>query len=58
VEKLLNEELNDLIAYYCAGDKVEKMRWLGHVARMRRGIGVYTGFLGKPEGKSPLGRRR
>jgi len=32
------------------------MRWLGHVARMGRG--VYRVLVGKPEGKSSLGRPR
>ena len=32
-----------------------KMRWTGHVARMR---GVYRVLEGKPEGKRPLGRSR
>ena len=30
----------------------------GQVARMRDGGGVYRGFVGKPEGKRPLGRPR
>ena len=43
--KLHNEELNDL---YCSPNivrvvKSRKMRWVGHVARMRRGE-TYTGF--------------
>jgi len=31
------------------------MRWAGHVARMGKERGVYRVFLGKPEGKRPLG---
>ena len=34
------------------------MRWAGHVARMGERRGVYRVFLGKPEGKRPLGRPR
>ena len=32
------------------------MRWAWHVARMVEGRGGYKGLVGKPEGKSPLGR--
>jgi hypothetical protein len=35
-----------------------RMRWAGHVARMGEEIGVHRVFLGKPEGKRPLGRPR
>jgi len=34
------------------------MRWAGHVARMGERRGVYRVFVGKPEGKIPLGRPR
>ena len=34
------------------------MRWAGHVASMGEERRVYRVFVGKPEGKSPLGRRR
>ena len=34
------------------------MRWEEHVARMVEGRGVYRIFVGKPEGKRPLGRPR
>ena len=34
------------------------MRWAGHVARMGEESGVYRVFVGKPEGKRPLGRPR
>jgi len=36
-----------------SGDRVA-----GHVARMGEGRGVYRVLVGKPEGKSPLGRSR
>ena len=38
--------------------KSRRMRWAGHVARMREGRGVYRVLMGKPEGKRPLGRPR
>ena len=34
------------------------MRWAGHVARMGEGRGVHGVVVGKPEGKSSLGRPR
>jgi hypothetical protein len=34
------------------------MRWVGYVARMGEERGVYRFLVGKPEGKSPLGRIR
>ena len=33
------------------------MRWAGHVARMKEKGDVYRIFVGKPEGKRPLGKR-
>ena len=38
--------------------KSRRMRWAGHVARMRVGRGVHRVLIGKPEGKRPLGRPR
>jgi len=38
--------------------KSRQMRWAGHVARMGAGRGVHRVMVGKPEGKSPLGRPR
>jgi hypothetical protein len=38
--------------------KSRRMRWAGHVARMREGRKVYRVLVGKPEGKRPLGRPR
>jgi len=57
---LHNEELNDL---YSSPNivrviKSSRMRWAGHVARMGEEMGVYRVFLGKPEGRRPLGRPR
>ena len=34
------------------------MRWVGLVARMAEGTGIYRVLVGKPEGKRPLGRPR
>jgi len=34
------------------------MRSVGHIARMGRGLGHTGFFVGKPEGKRPLGRPR
>jgi len=56
--KLHNEKLNDL--YFSPNIvrviKSRRMRWVGHVARMGEGRGVYRVLVGKPEGKRPLGR--
>jgi hypothetical protein len=54
--KLHNDELHNL---YSSPNivrviKSRRMRWAGHVARMREGRGVYR----RPEGKRPLGRPR
>jgi hypothetical protein len=35
-----------------------RMRWAGHVARMGEKRDVYRLLVGKPKGKSPLGRPR
>jgi len=58
--RLHNEELNDL---YSSPNivrviKSRRMRWAGHVARMGEERGVYRVFMGKLEGKRPLGRPR
>ena len=34
------------------------MRWAGNVVRMGERRGLYKVLVGKPEGKSPLGRPR
>jgi len=56
--KLHNEELNNL---YSSPNivrviKSRRMRWAGHVARMREGRGVHRVLVEKPEGRRPLGR--
>jgi hypothetical protein len=38
--------------------KSRRMRWARYVARMGEGRNVYRVFVGKPEGKRPLGRPR
>jgi hypothetical protein len=57
--KLHSGELHNL---YSSPDivrqiKSRRMRWAGHVARMGEGRNVYRVLVGKPEGKSLLGRR-
>jgi len=54
------EELNDLYSSSnnFRGEKSRRMRWAGHVARMRKGRGLCSVSMGKPEGKRPLGRSR
>jgi hypothetical protein len=58
--KLHNEELHDLHSSPTVVRVIKSriMRWAGHVARMRRGGGVYRVLVEKPEGKRPLGRPR
>jgi hypothetical protein len=34
------------------------MKWAGHVACMGKVRGIYRVFVGRPEGKRPLGRSR
>jgi hypothetical protein len=58
--KLHNEELHDL---YSSPSiiriiKSRRMRWAGHVARMREKRNVYRLLVGKPEGRRLLGRPR
>jgi hypothetical protein len=58
--KLHNDELHRL---YSSPDivrviKSRRIRWVGHVARMVEGRGVYRVLVGRPEGKRPLGRPR
>jgi len=55
--KLHNEELNEL--YFSPNIvwaiKSRRMRWAGHVARMRERRGVHRVLVGKPRGKRLLG---
>jgi len=55
--KLHNEELKNL---YSSPNivrviKSRRMRWAGHVARMRKRRGVYRVLVGKPEGRNHWG---
>ena len=58
--ELHNEELTDLhsLPNIVRVVKSRRMRWAGHIARMRKGRGVHRVLVGKPEGKRPLGRPR
>ena len=58
--KLHNEELNGLYSSpnIVRGIKSRRMRWVGHVARVGERRGIYRVWVGKPEGKRPLGRPR
>ena len=58
--KLHNEELNDL---YCSPNTVRlikwrRMRWAGHVARMRERTVACRVLVGRADGKRPFGRTR
>jgi hypothetical protein len=58
--KLHNEELRDL---YSSPSiiriiKSRRMRWVGHVAPIRKKRNAYRLLVGKPEGKRLLGRPR
>jgi hypothetical protein len=58
--KLHNDQLHNL---YSSPNivrmiKSRRMRWVGHVARMREGRGIYRVLIGRLEVKRPLGRPR
>ena len=53
--KLHNEELYSSLNIVRV-IKSRRMRWVGHVARMRERRGVYRVLVEKPEGKRPLGK--
>ena len=59
-EKYIMRSLGFFIPYpiLCGWLKSRRMRWAGHVARIREGRGVQRFLVGKPEGKRPLGRSR
>ena len=38
--------------------KSRRLRWAGHVARMEEGRNVFKILIGKPTGKTPLGKSR
>jgi hypothetical protein len=58
--KLHNDELHSLhpSPNIVRVIKSRRMRWVGHVARMGEGRGVYRVLVGRPGGKRPLGRPR
>jgi hypothetical protein len=55
--KLHNEELHGLYSTpsIVRVIKARRMRWAGHVARMRKVRGAYNILVGRPEGRRPLG---
>jgi hypothetical protein len=58
--KLHNDELHSLYSSLNVVRviKSRRMRWVGHMACMGEGRGVYRVLVGRPEGKRPLGRPR
>jgi hypothetical protein len=58
--KLHNEELRKFYSFpsIIRIIKSRRMRWTGHVARMGEKRNAYRLFVGKAEGKGPLGRPR
>jgi hypothetical protein len=58
--KLHNDELHSLnsSSSIVRVIKSRRMRWAGHGARMGEGRGVYRVLVGRPECKTPLGKRR
>jgi hypothetical protein len=57
---LHNEELRDLYISPCIIKMIKsrKMIWARHIERMGEERNAYMLFMGKPEGKRPLGRPR
>jgi hypothetical protein len=58
--KLHNDEIHSLYSSQniVRVNKSRRVRWVGHVACMGEGRGVYRVLVGRPEGKRPLGRPR
>jgi hypothetical protein len=58
--KLHNEELHGLYSSpsIVRVIKARRMRWAGHVVRMGEVRVAHNIFVGKPEGRRPLGRPR
>jgi hypothetical protein len=58
--KLHNDELHNLYSSpnIVREIKSRRIRWAGHVAHMGDGRGAYRVLVGRPEGKTPLGRPR
>ena len=59
-ESCITRSLNDLYSLpnIVRVVKSRRMRWAGHVAHMGEDRGVHRVWVGKPEGKRPLGRPR
>jgi hypothetical protein len=59
-KKQYNEEVRDLYSSQSIIRmmKSRKMRWVGYVALNPEKRNMYRVFVGKPEGKGPLGRPR
>jgi hypothetical protein len=60
LRKMHNEELHNL---YSSPNiiriiKSRRMKWAGHVTRMRESRNIYRILVGKPEGNRPLERKR
>jgi hypothetical protein len=58
--KLHNDELHNLYSLPNIAKviKSRRMRWVGHVAHLGEGTGVYRVLVGRPDGKRPLGTPR
>jgi hypothetical protein len=58
--KLHNNELHNLYSSLNIVKviKSRRIRWVGCMAHMREGRNVYRVFVGRPEGRRPLGRPR
>jgi hypothetical protein len=58
--KLHSKELHNLYSSRSVIRMIKsgRMKWAGHVARMREKRNAYRIWVGKPEGKRPLGRPR
>jgi hypothetical protein len=59
-KELHNEELHDLHSSpsIIRNMKSRKIRWAGHVARLGEKKNAYRLFVGKLEGRKPLGKPR
>ena len=56
-------QIYNYYSFQCLGDiqlviKSRRLRWAGHVARMKQGRSAFKISTGKPTGKRPLGRPR
>jgi hypothetical protein len=58
--KLHNDELHSLYSSPNIAREIKsrRMRWAGHVARMREGRGVYRVLVGRPKSRRSLRRPR